>query len=148
MPANGNVHAHTLTRTYTHTHMHTHTNTHIHTRMSHGDHCVFTFVPTDAHTHTNTLICAYHCWHMYVCPSHTHTHTLTHLHIHIHTHTHAHSLTHTHAQNACRDFTDSVAALGVWDLARCARDPSGSRVLEAFLDGSAPAKVGAREVGR
>ena len=26
-------------------------------------------------------------------------------------------------------------------LARCARDPSGSRVIEALLDGSVPAKV-------
>lgn len=37
--------------------------------------------------------------------------------------------------------SDSVAALAGSDAARVAADPSGSRVVEALLEGSAPAKV-------
>eukprot|EP00798_Chlamydomonas_sp_ICE-L_P020653 gene20653-27439_t len=44
-------------------------------------------------------------------------------------------------QGSCRSFTDSVAALGRHDAVRVGRDPSGSRVLETFLEGSAPIKV-------
>ena len=36
----------------------------------------------------------------------------------------------------------SVAALSGSDAARVAADPSGSRVAEALLEGSAPVKVG------
>ncbi|MEW5306821.1 MAG: hypothetical protein WDW36_009259 [Sanguina aurantia] len=44
-------------------------------------------------------------------------------------------------QGAARAFTDSVAGLRQHDAARVARDPSGSRCLEALLSGSAPPKV-------
>ncbi|KAG2451956.1 hypothetical protein HYH02_003730 [Chlamydomonas schloesseri] len=46
-----------------------------------------------------------------------------------------------YGQGACRAFTDSVAGLQPHDAARVGADPSGSRVLEALLEGNAPAKV-------
>ncbi|GIL74790.1 hypothetical protein Vretimale_2348 [Volvox reticuliferus] len=46
-----------------------------------------------------------------------------------------------YGQGACRSFTDSVASLKPHDAARVGADPSGSRVLEALLEGNAPAKV-------
>ncbi|GLI69480.1 hypothetical protein VaNZ11_014112 [Volvox africanus] len=46
-----------------------------------------------------------------------------------------------YGQGACRAFTDSVAGLKPHDAARVGADPSGSRVLEALLEGNAPAKV-------
>ncbi|GIL48187.1 hypothetical protein Vafri_4870 [Volvox africanus] len=46
-----------------------------------------------------------------------------------------------YGQGACRAFTDSVASLKPHDAARVGADPSGSRVLEALLEGNAPAKV-------
>ncbi|GLC52285.1 hypothetical protein PLESTB_000605000 [Pleodorina starrii] len=46
-----------------------------------------------------------------------------------------------YGQGACRSFTDSVVGLQPHDAARVGADPSGSRVLEALLEGNAPAKV-------
>ncbi|GAX84255.1 hypothetical protein CEUSTIGMA_g11678.t1 [Chlamydomonas eustigma] len=47
-------------------------------------------------------------------------------------------------QGACRQFTDSVAGLRGVDAAKMSADPSGSRVAEALLAGSAPIKVKSR----
>jgi nucleolar protein 9 len=44
-------------------------------------------------------------------------------------------------QGACRSFTDSVAGLKGEDAIAVGADPSGSRVMEALIDGTAPAKV-------
>lgn len=49
-----------------------------------------------------------------------------------------------YGQGACRTFTDSVAALSGQDASYVASDPSGSRVIEALLEGTAPAKVKSR----
>ena len=46
-----------------------------------------------------------------------------------------------YGQGACRTFTDSVAALHGRDASTVASDPSGSRVIEALIEGTAPAKV-------
>ncbi|KAJ9532532.1 hypothetical protein QJQ45_010607 [Haematococcus lacustris] len=51
------------------------------------------------------------------------------------------------AQGACRVFTDSLVEMSTADLARVGRDPSGSRVLEALLEGTAPAKVKQKLLG-
>jgi nucleolar protein 9 len=40
-----------------------------------------------------------------------------------------------------RQFTDSVASLQGHDIAKAASDPSASRVIDALLEGTAPAKV-------
>ncbi|GFR46342.1 hypothetical protein Agub_g7913 [Astrephomene gubernaculifera] len=53
-----------------------------------------------------------------------------------------------YGQGACRAFTDSVVALQPHDAARVGADPSGSRVLEALLEGNAPAKVKSQLLGR
>ena len=49
-----------------------------------------------------------------------------------------------YGQGACRTFTDSVAALTGRDASNVASDPSGSRVVEALLEGTAPEKVKTR----
>jgi nucleolar protein 9 len=46
-----------------------------------------------------------------------------------------------YGQGACRTFTDSVAALKGHDAYQVASDPSGSRVIEALIEGTAPTKV-------
>lgn len=44
-------------------------------------------------------------------------------------------------QDACKRFSESIAQLDPAEAARVGSDPGGSRVLEAFIVGEAPAKL-------